>query len=515
LRQKIKVHEKALAHLSRGLYRSPASALRELVSNAWDANATAVRITTNFPNFFQLSVEDDGDGFTLEQFEELMAGGIGNSDKRADEKPLKYNRKVIGRLGIGMLGIAQICGAFTVTSRTAGGRGFRARVLLYDLLKQKLDRDDPSVVQPIVDTVTEVDVGEYEVLPFDRSVMKKGTHILADEIHPTFVRAFQESLQAPKYKDPPLAWGKALGIVGRVHSLQELGDYWRLLWELTACCPIPYVSERALPDGLAKKEQARLIGYNFAVIVDGIKLAKPVWLRGNPAGYTARAIPSTSETVYGKNLQFHGYVIVQEGKQIRPDELRGILIRIKDVAIGYYDGTLLDYKYNEGPRSRWLTSEIFVDEGLEDALNVDRDSFNRFHPEYRAIQKHVHNVLHSEIFPEVYQEIEERSKKKTSERENTRKSGLKNVLGRAMGASVQLTFRSSAASEREPDVTIQETTRGARVVVPQPGSIKTKRSNQQLASSLMAIFEVALRERTKERQREVFKQLLLDLLAKW
>jgi hypothetical protein len=31
---KIIVHEKALAHLSRGLYRSPASALRELVSNA-------------------------------------------------------------------------------------------------------------------------------------------------------------------------------------------------------------------------------------------------------------------------------------------------------------------------------------------------------------------------------------------------------------------------------------------------------------------------------------------------
>ena len=62
---KIRVHEKALAHLSRGLYRSPASALRELVSNGWDANATTVRITTNYPNFFQLSVEDNGDGFWL------------------------------------------------------------------------------------------------------------------------------------------------------------------------------------------------------------------------------------------------------------------------------------------------------------------------------------------------------------------------------------------------------------------------------------------------------------------
>ena len=64
---KIKVHEKALAHLSRGLYRSPASALRELVSNAWDANATAVNINTNHPNFFQIAVTDNGDGFTKDQ----------------------------------------------------------------------------------------------------------------------------------------------------------------------------------------------------------------------------------------------------------------------------------------------------------------------------------------------------------------------------------------------------------------------------------------------------------------
>jgi len=133
---KIKVHEKALAHLSRGLYRSPASALRELVSNAWDANATSVRIDTNYPNFFQVSVEDNGDGFTADDFKEIMGGGIGNSQKRSEHPPLKFRRPIIGRLGIGLLGIAQICGAFTITSKTKKGAGFRARVRLYDLLKE-------------------------------------------------------------------------------------------------------------------------------------------------------------------------------------------------------------------------------------------------------------------------------------------------------------------------------------------------------------------------------------------
>lgn len=80
--QKIRVHEKALAHLSRGLYRSPASALRELVSNAWDANARTVRITTDYPRFLQVAVEDNGDGFSKDEFERLMSGNIGNSEKR-------------------------------------------------------------------------------------------------------------------------------------------------------------------------------------------------------------------------------------------------------------------------------------------------------------------------------------------------------------------------------------------------------------------------------------------------
>src|ERR1700730_2408810 len=95
----IRVHEKALAHLSRGLYRSPASALKELVSNAWDANATRVLISTNYPQFAQISVQDNGDGFRKQDFEKLMEGGIGNSDKRHVEHPLIHHRPLIGRLG--------------------------------------------------------------------------------------------------------------------------------------------------------------------------------------------------------------------------------------------------------------------------------------------------------------------------------------------------------------------------------------------------------------------------------
>ena len=448
---KIKVHEKALAHLTRGLYRSPASAIRELISNAWDANATTVRITTNAPNFFQLSIEDNGDGFTKAEFEELMQGGIGNSQKRSRTKELINGRPMIGRLGIGMLGIAQICGAFIITSKTEEGDGFKARIRLYDLIKQRLDSEDRDLIEKDEEGVTEVNVGQYDFLDFLPEKVKKGTHILADELHPTFVQAFRSSVQHPAYKDPSLDWRKALRVVSKVHTLQELGDYWRLLWELSASCPIPYVSKEALPLGLIKEDQTRLEKFDFRVLVDGLEVHKPVLLRGNPAGYTTSKIPSTSKRVYGKDLTFHGYILVQEGMQLRPDELRGIMLRVKDVGIGYYDPSMLDYRYNEGPRSRWLTGEIFVEAGLEDALNVDRDSFNRFHPEYRAIQEHVHGILHDHIFPRVYQEIDRRSNERAKTREQTRTIELRRVMTNELQLPVRFEIKPSAEGA---DVTI-------------------------------------------------------------
>jgi hypothetical protein len=501
----IRVHEKALAHLSRGLYRSPASALRELVSNAWDANARTVRIGTNYPKFFQLSVEDDGDGFTHDQFKELMEGGIGNSLKRPITKKLVHRRQVIGRLGIGMLGIAQICGGFTVTSKTKNGKGFRARVQLYDLLGKKIDQSrSPKIV----------DVGTYEFEDVELEKTKFGTLLLADDVHPTFIKAFQDSLEFENFEEPPQNWKLAIEITKTVRSLQQLGDYWRLLWELSASCPVPYVSADALPRGLAKADNARLTRYDFNVVVDGIQLFKPVALRGNEAGYTYKRIEPQKMNIFGNQLRFHGYLLVQEGAQLRPDELRGILIRIKDVAIGYYDPSMLDYRFNEGPRSRWLTGEIFVDEGLEDALNIDRDSFNRFHPEFRALQGYVHSVLHEDIFPNVYKEIEVRTKARAKQRSSERRVWLAHALSSVVGSPVRLSKRPSTDKE-PPRADVKK--RGGEVILRLPASetLKTKKSQRDLASAIMGAFEIALQQSDHAAQRERFRDLLLSILAKW
>jgi hypothetical protein len=513
---KIKVHEKALGHLSRGLYRSPASALRELVSNAWDANATTVRITTNYPRFFQIAVEDNGVGFTRDEFVNLMEGGIGNSEK-APSRVSPSGRPIIGRLGIGMLGIAQICLGFRIISRPKTGKGFSARIRLYDLLKESLDRNDPSVTRQESGT-REVDVGDYHVEEsFDLRNVRFGTTIIADDVHPTFVRAFQDSVAFKGFKRPSKEWSGLLKIVSRVRSLQELGDYWRLIWELAASCPVPYLNDRAVPHNLIAEDQKTLKSYNFKVFVDGLELRKPVYLHGNPEGYTYQHIQPQTKRVYDKNLVFHGYIVVQEGTQLHPDELRGIMIRIKNVGIGYYDPSFLDYRINQGPRSRWLTGEIVVDNGLEDALNIDRDSFNRFHPEFRAIQEYVHEILNTKIFPEVYRQIEKRSAQRVDEKEKARNRTLKETVSEFTDLPVKLRKQSQEdkAVSETPTVSIEGRKNQISLILPSPDDLDIKKSNRQLALSLLAIFEIATREKTRDKQRKVFTDLLLKLLARW
>src|SRR5262245_2177033 len=60
----IDVAASVIADISAGIYRSPAGALKELISNAFDADARVVRISTGAPHFNTFTCTDEGSGFT-------------------------------------------------------------------------------------------------------------------------------------------------------------------------------------------------------------------------------------------------------------------------------------------------------------------------------------------------------------------------------------------------------------------------------------------------------------------
>lgn len=133
-----------------GLYREPASAIRELISNAYDADASRVTVKTDVPNFGRIEVEDDGRGMSAAAIEYLLhhvggslkrtgAGADAGVTKRVGVSP--GGRNLIGQMGIGLYSIARLTRRFTIYTKQQGDK--HRYVLEVDLTG--LNKDNPPV----------------------------------------------------------------------------------------------------------------------------------------------------------------------------------------------------------------------------------------------------------------------------------------------------------------------------------------------------------------------------------
>src|SRR5262249_27508205 len=75
-------------------------------------------------------------------------------------------------------------------------------------------------------------------------------------------------------------------------------------------------------------------------------------------------------------------------------ELQGLLIRIRNSAVGNYDPNFLDYSLSRGTLfQNWISAEIYADDRLEDALNIDRRTLRIAHASYVELQQAIHKHL--------------------------------------------------------------------------------------------------------------------------
>jgi hypothetical protein len=131
VRTSLSTNERVIARVTDGIYRQPGSALRELVSNAYDADATRVTIKTDAPRFEKIVVEDNGIGMTPDALAHMLKN-IGGSAKRTEigyelgitaEEDLDVSpsgRPLIGKLGIGLFSVSQLTRSFQVITKVSG-----------------------------------------------------------------------------------------------------------------------------------------------------------------------------------------------------------------------------------------------------------------------------------------------------------------------------------------------------------------------------------------------------------
>src|SRR5438309_11983316 len=92
----VRVDKSHLVTIGERLYAESVELVRELVNNAYDADATEVRVSITED---EISVADNGLGMDLDGLREYFT--IGTADKRVHPTSPRFGRARIGQFGIG------------------------------------------------------------------------------------------------------------------------------------------------------------------------------------------------------------------------------------------------------------------------------------------------------------------------------------------------------------------------------------------------------------------------------
>jgi len=506
---KLETNDRIIARVTDGIYREPWSAFRELVSNAYDADATTVSIDCDYPFFNEVKISDDGIGMDSQTVADLLTN-IGGSSKRtfrgktlgtvsrSDPTESPSGRKLIGKIGIGLFAVAQLTNHFQIVTKRKGVAEKITATVKINTYRENayVNEDDETYASGTYNVVAEKSA----------EIDAHGTTIILLNVQ----RAVREKLQSREIWDAldDQDSDSSLGLfdivskpnfhIGRVGSngellepsclpwsnddnpkekfrklfdktielgrnsadrtdLTHLDNYLKMVWRLSLGSPIQYLTKHPFefdgtsnldffalsnkPKGGATKIE--LLGSEsirdklgleagtkdplskFSVYIDGVELFRPVKLseelQGSRnlqrpmlfAGKVETTFGDASSERSGGRLAFEAYLYWNS--KIIPKESIGALIRVNGASGTLFDPDFLGYQIAEQTRKKQITCEIFVLEGLDGALNIDRESYNTSHAHFLYIQKWLHNAFrqfatqHKKIGREVREREIERS----------------------------------------------------------------------------------------------------------
>lgn len=111
----VTVDKSHLVTIGERLYGESIELIRELVNNAYDADATVVKITITKD---EIIVEDNGSGMDLDGLKQYF--NIGSPEKRLHRKSPRFGRDRIGEFGIGKFATLSISPYFEVWTKKKG-----------------------------------------------------------------------------------------------------------------------------------------------------------------------------------------------------------------------------------------------------------------------------------------------------------------------------------------------------------------------------------------------------------
>jgi len=481
----LRLSPKVLQHISSNIYREPASAFKELASNAFDACARNFKITfivdlhedknDTKARLKRIEVYDDGNGISLEDFYSIFTN-IGSSKKVNDLEydsqdkvnPEMKSRPIIGRIGIGLFSVVAASDQFEIESEKKGEPCYIAKTSLPNFARLNVTNIDLSSFEAGKANI-------YEKENQEESFEKSYTKITIQDFKKPFLEDIMEGFENSKIfemskieekstENYENQFKKLLEKWNEKDKIDDLpGNIDRFLYKLSMMLPIEYLSDGPFKEYVkisGEKDATNIINhiknklksYDFSVYFVlkfenkdenkknkefRVKLFKPISFPAErdikkfgldglkPMAFVfekkTEIINEIGEPV---KLEISMYVY-RQGRRIVPHELRGILFRVYDVAIGTYDYEKL--RPFKASALQFQTSfEIFMDKGFQSAVNVDRESLYEASYAYRYLKRYFERILNG-LSEEKFVE-DELIKQDELKKEDTKSVPLKDSL---------------------------------------------------------------------------------------
>ncbi len=515
-REPINVAASVIADVSAGIYRSPAGALKELLSNAFDADAKTVRVSTGWPEFRTFTCSDDGLGITPAKFKQIMTH-IGGSTKRDVGELSASGRPLIGRIGIGILSIAQICRRFTVVSSVAGQpTKFQAKIDLEPFLLAEARR--AKLGQSIETETGRVRIGEYEIEEAEERKDAHYTRFVMEQIDVGFRQRLTDVPQIRGGITPKkFTKGTMEDYLAAVETgtVAEHGAYAQMIWELAITAPVEYLDDGPVVDAPALAHlRERHAKYGFKAYLDGVELRKPIRLPPKPVrSIEHRIYPIQHERKLtdGRILRVNGYMHWQKGR-VLPRELQGILVRVRNVAVGTYDPTYLGYPHHEGWKFSQMSGEIYIDEGLDQAVNIDRASFRESDEGFIELQSFLFEKLKggADEGAGIFTAIKAETKKLSREKRQKEEARKDRAAARLLGSNAkQLKVVTASEDEAPSGVAVERNS----VFVSAEILTKVQKKHRRIFIAICAMLEQEIGTAVAKARRKSIYERLAKLFA--
>ena len=323
----IEVSKEVVKHLSIGLYRNFALAIKEVISNSYDAGATEAKIKLDLENR-KIIIRDNGRGMGYDEFrnEYLRIGFFKEPAESVDD----LGRMRIGTFGIGFLAPLPYCKLMRIITKKRGSdKTIEATINAENFfIKGSWDIKEERV--------------PYEIYKSDLSEEEEETMIVLEGIKPQIA----EDLR----RDEP----------GR-RSI-ELHGFDKFRWTLCQYVPIQFPPDRKdLRDFFEDTKRVPM-----RLWIDGKELFRNV-----PEG---TKILEKGEEKFGN--VFLKYVIMTPYETVKPEEARGLQVRLRDVAIGFPRDFAVTKLGRVLGKLNFICGEVHILCGLDNSLMVQRDNFN-------------------------------------------------------------------------------------------------------------------------------------------